>query len=156
MISNSKYIKSCPGFTLIEMITVLLILSVTIALVAPRVGSSWKKLEDGDFLQEFTETIKRARLLATNSGQPVSFRLNGAERVYDIANPPQKLIPLNVEVFSERLQKDPSTGDFLITFYPDGSMVGNDVDVVFDHTRTFRISIHPLFGSVSVARLESR
>jgi hypothetical protein len=34
-------------------------------------------------------------------------------------------------------------------------MVGNDVEVEFDHTRAFHIYIHPLFGSVSVARLES-
>ena len=141
------------GFTLIEMIVVLLILSVTIALIAPRVGSSWKRIEDHDFLQEFTETIKRARLFAINSGRPVAFRLNGTERIYDFANPPR---PQNVEVFSERLEKDPETGDFFITFYPDGSLVGNDFEVVFDHARTYRISIHPLFGTVSLARLESR
>jgi len=94
------------GFTLIEMVVVVLIISVTTALVAPRVGSSWKRIEDSDFLQEFTETIRRTRLAAMNSGRPVAFRLNGAERIYDFANPPQKPIPLNVQVFSEHLEKD--------------------------------------------------
>ncbi|MHC1725720.1 MAG: Tfp pilus assembly protein FimT/FimU [Syntrophobacteraceae bacterium] len=141
------------GFTLIEMVVVLLIISVTTALVAPRVGSSWKRIEDSDFLQEFTETIRRARLAAMNSGRPVAFRLNGAERIYDFANLPQKPIPLNVQVFSEHLEKDPVTGDFLVTFYPDGSLVGNDFEVVFDNQRTFRITIHPLFGTVGVLRL---
>ncbi len=148
--------KSSRGFTLIEMIVVLVILAITTAVVAPRVGSSWKKLEDSEFLQEFADTIRRARLFAINSGGPVSFRINGAERVYGMEDPPRKVIPENVEVFSEHLQREAATGDFLITFYPDGSMVGNDVDITFDHVRTFRISINPLFGTVSVARLESR
>jgi general secretion pathway protein H len=148
--------KNRGGFTLIEMIVVLMILSITIALVAPRVGSSWKKLEDSEFLQEFAGTLRRARLFAVSSGEPVAFRINGAERVYDMENPPRKVIPENVQVFSENLQREAGTGDFLIVFYPDGSMVGNDVDITFDHVRTFRISINPLFGTVSVARLESR
>ncbi len=156
MTSNSRQHTGRRGFTLIEMIVVLLILSVTIALVAPRVGSGWKRLEDGDFLQEFTETIKRARLFAVNSGKPVAFRINGAERVYDFANPPARPIPQDVEIFSEHLEKDPGTGDFFITFYPDGSLVGSDFDVVFSHARTFRVFIHPLFGTVAVKRIETR
>lgn len=144
------------GFTLIEMIVVLLILSVTIAVVAPRVGSSWKRIEDSDFLQEFTETLKRARLVAISSGRPVAFRLNGQERVYGFENPPRRPIPLNAEVFSERLERDPATGDFYITFFPDGSLVGNDFDVVFDNQRRFRVYIHPMFGLVTLARMDSR
>lgn len=153
MQSFRKSPGNSSGFTLIELVVVLLIISATVALVAPRVGSSWKRIEDSDFLQEFTETLRRTRLLAMNTGRPVAFRLNGVERIYDYENPPQKPIPLNVQVFSERLEKDPETGDFLVTFYPDGSLVGNDIDVVFDNQRTFRITIHPLFGTVGVARL---
>jgi type II secretory pathway pseudopilin PulG len=138
------------------MVVVLLIISVTAAVVVPRVGSSWKRIGDSDFLQEFVETIKWARLFAMNSGQPVAFRINGADRAYDFANSPPKPIPLNAEVFSENLQRDPETGDFFVTFYPDGSLLGNDFEVTFDHQRTYHISIHPLFGTVSVSKLEPR
>jgi len=140
------------GFTLLEMIVVLAIIAVTIAIVAPRVGSNWKQVEDGDFLQHFTDSIKRSRLFAMNSGRPVSFRLNGDARVYGFENPPERPIPLNAEVFSEHLQKDPESGDFLIIFYPDGSLVGNDLEVTFDHERTYHVFIQPLFGLVSLER----
>lgn len=140
---------------MIEMMVVLLIIAITIAVVIPRVGASWKRIGDSDFLQEFVETIKWARLSALNSGHPVAFRINGTERVYDYVDPPRKPIPLNAEVFSENLQQDPDTGDFFVMFYPDGSLLGNDFEVTFDHQRTYHISIHPLFGTVSVARLES-
>ena len=86
-----------------------------------------------------------------NSGYPVTFRLNGAARVYGFELP-GKPIPLNVEVFSEHLQQEADTGDFLITFHPDGSFAGNDFDVIFDNERTYHISIHPLFGTVSLVR----
>ncbi|MGO8943357.1 MAG: Tfp pilus assembly protein FimT/FimU [Syntrophobacteraceae bacterium] len=140
------------GFTLVEMIVVLAIISVTIAVVVPRVGSNWKQIEDSDFLQQFTESIQRSRLFAMNCGRPIAFRLNGDTRVYGFENPPRHAIPLNAEIFSENLQREPGTGDFLIIFYPDGSLVGNDFEVVFDHERTYRVYIHPLFGTLSLER----
>jgi general secretion pathway protein H len=145
---------SVRGFTLVEMIVVLVIIAVTIAVVVPRVGSNWKQIEDSDFLQQFTESIDRSRLFAMNCGRPVAFRLNGATRVYGSENPPGHYIPLNAEISSENLQKEPETGDFLIVFHPDGSLVGNDFEVVFDHERTYHISIHPLFGTVSLNRIK--
>ena len=138
------------GFTLLELIVVLLIISVTLALVAPRVFSNWKQIEDRDFLQKFTETIKRSRLFAMNCGHPVAFRLNGAARLYGFQDP--QPIPLNVEIFSENLQKDPESGDFVIIFHPDGSFEGNDLEVTCDHERTYHIYINPLFGTVSLER----
>lgn len=141
------------GFTLLEMIVVLVIISLSIAVVAPRVGSNWKRIEDRDFLQRFTEAITRCRLSAMNSGRPVAFRLNGTTRVYGFENLSGQPIPMNVEIFSENLQQDPVTGDFLIIFYPDGSFVGNDLEVVFDHKRTYHVSINPLFGTVSLKRI---
>ncbi len=145
---------SIRGFTLIEMIVVLAIISVTLAVVVPRVGSNWKQVEDSDFVQQFTDTINRTRLSAMNWGHPVEFRLNGVTRVYGFENPPRNTIPLNAQIFSEHLQKDPETGDFLIVFYPDGSLVGNDFEVTFDNERTYHVYIHPLFGTVSLARIK--
>jgi prepilin-type N-terminal cleavage/methylation domain-containing protein len=150
--SDIRYPTPPSGFTLAELVVVLVIIVVTIAFVVPRVGSNWKQIEDSDFLQQFTETIKRSRLFAMNSGRPVAFRLNGTSRVYGFENPPRQPIPLNAEIFSENLQKEPGSGDFIIIFHPDGSLVGNDLEVVFDHERTYHVFIHPLFGTVSLER----
>ncbi len=152
--AERRGVASVCGFTLLEMIVVLVVISLTMGVVVPRVGSNWKQVEDNDFLREFSETIKRSRLWAMNSGHPVEFRLNGVARVYGFENSPVKPIPLNVEVFSEHLQQDRESGDFLIIFHPDGSLVGNDVEVIFDHERKYRVFIHPLFGTVTLARME--
>jgi len=163
MKSNSKTLLTKPlsltgtagGFTLMELIVVMIILSISVGLVMPRVGAGWRRLEDRDFLQEFVNTLKSGRLFAMNSGEVVIFRIRGSERVYGL-DEPQKPIPITVDIFADHLETDPETKDSLIIFFPDGSLSGGDIEVVFDQVRTYRISINPLFGSVQCYRVGSR
>jgi general secretion pathway protein H len=152
---NSSHQRS-EGFTLIELIVVLVILALTSGIVLPRVGASWKRLEDREFLQEFVQTLKRARLRAMNSGGIVAFRIRGSERTYDLVLPPGKPIPPNVDIDADSLETDPETRDSLILFFPDGSMSGSDLEITFDQARTFHIAINPLFGTVHVYNVEPR
>jgi len=152
---NSSHQRS-EGFTLIELIVVLVILALTSGIVLPRVGASWKRLEDREFLQEFVQTLKRARLRAMNSGGIVAFRIRGSERTYDLVLPPGKPIPPNVDIDADSLETDPETRDSLILFFPDGSMSGSDLEITFDQARTFHIAINPLFGTVHVYKVEPR
>ncbi|MDR3569222.1 MAG: prepilin-type N-terminal cleavage/methylation domain-containing protein [Syntrophobacteraceae bacterium] len=147
-------LRSCAagGFTLVELLVVMIIIATVIAITIPRVGANWKQIQDSDFLEQFTGSIQRSRLFAMNSGMPVSFRLNGASRVYGVESPPAHPIPLNVEIFARRLEADPKSGDFIITFYPDGSLVGDNLQVVFDNSRTYDVVINPLFGTVEVEK----
>jgi general secretion pathway protein H len=148
--------RNPQGFTLIELIVVLIILGLTIGIVIPRVAASWKHMEDREFLQEFVQTLKRARLRAMNSGTLVAFRIRGSERLYDLTLPPMKPIPSNVDINAESLETDPETKDSLILFFPDGSMSGSDLQITFDQARSFYISINPLFGTVRVSQVEPR
>jgi general secretion pathway protein H len=149
-------LRTRRGFTLLELILVMLILSLTIGIILPRVGAGWKRMEDREFLQEFVQTLRRARLQAMNMGEIRAFRIRGSERLYDLKTPPQKPIPENVDIYADNLEMDPATADRLILFYPDGSLLGNDLEIVFDKSRTFRVSVHPLFGVVQVSRAENR
>jgi general secretion pathway protein H len=149
-------LRNALGFTLLELILVLIILALAVGLILPRVGGGWKRMEDREFLLEFVQTLRRARLVAMNSGEVTAFRIRSVEKLYDIELPPRKPIPENVDVYADNLERDPETNDYLILFYPDGSLVGNDVEVVFDKERAFRISIHPLFGTVRWRMAEPR
>lgn len=142
------------GFTMVELVVVLLIVSLVAAVVVPRIGAGWRRMEDREFVQDFVQTLKRGRLMAMNSGQMTVFRIRPSERVYDIENPPRRWIPDNVDIFADRLERDPETNDYLVVFYPDGSLSGGDVEVVFDKQRSFLIDIHPLVGSIRVSRLQ--
>jgi general secretion pathway protein H len=142
--------RDSEGFTLIELVVVLVILGLTIGMVLPRVGATWRRMEDREFLQEFVQTLKRARLRAMNSGEVVAFRIRGSERLYDLALPPQKSIPSNVDIDAAFLETDPETKDGLILFFPDGSMSGSDLKITFNQERSFHIAINPLIGTVHV------
>jgi len=154
LITNGDHCKS--GFTLMELMVVLIIITITIGVLLPRIGAGWRNMEDREFLQEFTQTLRRARLLAMNTGEVTAFRIRGSARLYDLKSPPEKPIPKNVDIYADDLEQDPKTADRLLIFFPDGSLSGNDVEVVFDKTRTFRVSIHPLFGTIRLAKVESR
>lgn len=147
--------RNCRGFTLIELMVVMVILGLTLGLVLPRVGASWKRAEDREFLQELVQTLKRARLQAMNSGTIVAFRIRGADRTYGLSLPPRTPIPDNVDIDAVDLPVDPETNDALILFFPDGSMSGSDMKITFDQNRSFDIAINPLFGTVRVYRVET-
>jgi len=144
------------GFTLIELIVVLVILGLTIGMVLPRVAASWKRMEDREFLQEFVQTLKRARLRAMNAGEIVAFRIRGSERTYGLTLPPATPIPANVDIDAVDLEIDPETKDALILFFPDGSMSGSDLGITFNQARSFHVAINPLFGTIHVYKVESR
>jgi general secretion pathway protein H len=146
--------KSCAGFTMVELVVVLVIISLVAAVVVPRISAGWRRMEDREFLQDFVQTLKRGRLIAMNSGQLIAFRIRPSERLYDIENPPRRLIPENVDIYADRLESDPETHDRLVVFYPDGSLSGGDLEVVFDKQRSFLIAIHPLVGSIRVGRAQ--
>lgn len=147
--------ESTHGFTLVELVVVLVILSISIAVVMPRIGAGWKRMEDRDFLQEFTQTLKQARLVAMNSGEITAFRIRGSDRLFGLGDP-EKHIPENVDIYADGLDVDPETKDNLILFFPDGSLSGGNIEISFDRQRAFLITIHPLFGSVHWHRVNPR
>ena len=137
------------GFTLMELLVVLILASLTAGLVIPRVGAGWSRLEERDFLQDYVNTIKRARLRAMSSGKTTAFRINGSQRTYGMESPPEKPIPETVDIYADDLDTDPETGDFLVRFHPDGShSASGEMEVVFNKERFYAVSIHPLFGNV--------
>lgn len=144
--------KSGKGFTLIEMLVVLVIAGLALGLLAPKVGSGWKRMRDRDFLSDFTAEMRKARIAALRGGGAETFRINGADKVYGYGGPPLTSIPDNVDIFAEGLEQDQETGDFVVRFHSDGSAEGTDMDVIFDGERKYSIMLDPLFGSVRVVR----
>lgn len=125
-----------------------MILAITAGVVIPRIGAGLRRTGDREFLQSLCQTIRKARLQAMSSGKIVDFRIRSASRRYGLQLPPEKPIPSNVDIYADHLEVDPQTQDHMIVFYPDGSLIGDSMEVVFDKARAFRISINPLLGTV--------
>lgn len=136
------------GFTLVELMVVMILIALTVATVIPRIGAGWGRLGEKEFLQEFVRTLRSARLRAMNTGSTVAFRIRGGERLYGLGAEPTQKIPENVSVYAEEMNVDPETGEYYVLFYPDGSQSGAELQVLVDEKRSYRIRIHPLFGTV--------
>ncbi len=137
------------GFTLLELIIVMIIVALLIGTVIPRVGASWKRLAERDFMQAFSHAVSSARLQAMKSGAATCFRIRGATRTYGSEVPPRNPIPVNADLFVSKTETDPDTGDDIIIFFPDGTPSGGYVEVIFDKVRIYSLSLNALTGSAT-------
>ena len=72
----------CGGFTLVEILIVLVIISAMIAVVLPRAASSNESLELQDACLSISEALRYVRDLAGQTNKPTRFVISPKERSY--------------------------------------------------------------------------
>lgn len=137
---------------MMELLVVLLIGSLAVGLLGPRIGAGYSRMQDRTFLGDFVREIKHGRLRAMETGSIVEFRLRGAERVFGNTLPLTRKIPENVDIFVDDIREDEETGDSIIICWPDGGVDEVELDIIFDDDRKYVLSTDPVLGFVSVAR----
>ena len=136
------------GFTLLELLVVMVIGSLTVGLVSAGIQNGSRRSQENEFVQSFASGLKQARLLAGKTGRPEVFLIRPDKKLCGLAPRPSTRIPRNAEVFAENLTLDPDTGEVAVIFNPDGSANEREFQIRFDKSRDFRIHVHPLFGTV--------
>ena len=144
---SSSYIYR-QGFTLLELMIVLIIITLAVAMVIPRIGAGGKRFRERRFLHQFILTLKRGRLKAVYEGRIITFRISRNMRAYRLDHGPWIHIPKDVAIFSRGLEIDPDTGDYLIIFYSDGSQSEAEIQIVFDQKKTYYVALHPFLGTL--------
>lgn len=140
------------GFTLVELMVVLILIALASAMIIPKVGAGWGRLGEREFLQELVRTLRGARVQAMTTGTTVVFRILGDERRYGTGPALTRRIPGNIRINAENMEEDRAAGQHLIRFYPDGSQTGAELQVIVDEKKYFRISLNPLLGTVNWRR----
>jgi general secretion pathway protein H len=166
-------IRSRPeGFTLIELIIVLVILSVITALVVPRLTQSLSRMNVESTARRVASVLRLARSLAVSEKVPygamfdmdtdtltvVSYQQVPKEgdspepeanptagpRVYVLTEGVhlKKGVSLNGETFT--------TGAFQMAFFPGGGTSGGDVVLGDDEGRSFSVTVERIVGSVKI------
>jgi general secretion pathway protein H len=138
------------GFTLIEMIVVLVVLGLAMGLVIARGPMRSRTLETRAAASQVVQSLRIARSRAIATNRPVLFTVDVAGRRYSVdGGPPQGLPPaLDVSmttVTGDRLGKNVGA----ITFAPDGSSTGGRI-VLADGGHHLQIGVDWLTGRVSV------
>ena len=155
-----EILHSSSGFTLIELIVVLIIIGIATGLAGLYIGSSSDNLAIRTFTKDVSATLRYARNHAAAEKTTYHFAVDVDEGVYRLYSDKaagndspsfsiDKEIPSGLEVIVENTEDEIYTIDFL----PLGNSSGGMIEVKNDKAN-YIISVGRVTGRVDVARVE--
>jgi len=129
------------GFTLFELMVVLVLIGLLSSMVFVSVSSGLFKSKETKFIDKFTADLKSARTRAIGRGRAVKFLIDGENRLFGLSPPGLEKIPGSIQVEGENIE-ELEDGVYGIIFYPDGSSSGGELDLKWADGRvdTFRVA----------------
>ncbi|NLD15335.1 MAG: prepilin-type N-terminal cleavage/methylation domain-containing protein [Gammaproteobacteria bacterium] len=135
------------GFTLLETLVVLAILSLALTLVVPAVSRGLGTSLD-DIARQLHTALRETRSQAVSSQRSLLFVLDVPGHAYQIGSQPQRSIPQEFALHVRTARQELHGGRAGIRFYPDGSATGGRVGVSQDD-ETIWLEIDWLTGRIS-------
>lgn len=133
------------AFTLVELTVVLLIVSLALALIVPRVVVGSRQMQERGFVISFQSLLEKARAKAMVSGRPTSVWIDSERRKITFGSY-ELSVPEEVDIYGENLSK--SERGYYLKFFPDGSSSGRKLQIIFGESRNVFIVFNPLTGSI--------
>jgi general secretion pathway protein H len=166
-------VKKAKGFTLLELLVVLVIISLSSALVVPRLAGSMSNLNLRTACKRVAASLRYARTRAAAEKNPYSAVFDFQRGTLSIADSryfadesedaglegPEKeeYVPktylLPPEVILEQASRGElkaDSGSFEVTFFPSGSCSGGEIILANKRGRRYTVSVDFITGSVRV------
>jgi general secretion pathway protein H len=126
--SDSTMIKRLRGFTLLEMILVLVVAAIVAVVAVPNLQPAIANMQLKSATSDVASALRHTRGMAVNRGREAEFVLNVNQHFYKIAgrHKPYSL-PSDVKLSLFTADFLMSEGQGSIIFYPDGSASGGRV-----------------------------
>jgi general secretion pathway protein H len=145
------------GFTLIELIIVLIIITIGATLVGIYIGGGREGLQIRSFAKDIAATLRYARNQAVSEKILYCFVIDAKDsmyRLYRVNNEAEgdiqliidKPIPEDINVFIG----EPGRDVYDIEFFPQGNTSGGEIEVAGKSGRSIRIKVHMISGKVEV------
>jgi general secretion pathway protein H len=139
------------GFTLLELMVVLVLMALLIGLVMPNLMHSWEREKNRVTLREFATTLRTARSEAVTRGLRVRLFLDLRTGRYRLEGSAQEGTLTGVSLTDARLVwQNPEKSQGYIAFFGDGSSSGGKLALVEPTGRQYLLEVEPITGKVSM------
>jgi general secretion pathway protein H len=147
--------KNNQGFSLLELVLVLLLLGVSMALVLPNIGRGLQDREVRNSALGLAAAARELRSRALADGVPQRLVLNLPQNSYLVARSTEIQLPPEIRFVSvdggEALDRDQKS----FYFFPNGSILAGEIVLAGSaKSITYSIRFEALTGRVQVARGE--
>jgi general secretion pathway protein H len=146
--------RARSGFTMVEMVVVLLIIAIGTAVVVPMIEGGFDSREVRRAAREIAATMHHCRVEAVSTGEPQELIIDPYQNAIATTDWGRWAV-LTDRAIIERVEGgfETATGAVQIVFYPNGSSSGADVTLASRRDRTrmrLRVRLDPLVSRVDV------
>jgi len=147
--------KNNRGFTLLELIVVLFIISIILGMSAVFFANTLPSNKFNATVREIVATIRHARSLAQVNSQTETITIDLDAKRYGLEGRAEKIIPPAVYVkVVDTFSGDITTGKCQIIFPAYGGAEGGTI-ILWDKKKTVTIRLDPVVGSVVTKQLQN-
>ena len=147
--------RSRRGFTLLELMLVMLIVAIAAALVGPAIGSRLLRADARRTAVQLRAAVELMRVHAVRSGREEVLIVDPEENAYWREGGGAVNVPTESGVLSAQSWWVRENGQAEFHFYPDGTNSGGAIRVEQDRGETaYVVSLDPLLGVASIGRDE--
>ncbi len=144
--------QSSPGFSLFELIVVMLIVAIAGAFVVPGITSGWRSREIRQGTRKIAGVMRALRERAVRRGVEQVLVLDPDGATFRWTDGQQAILPDGVAFIGVRGGWRDPDGTARVIFYPNGGSNGFGV-IVADRSGVglqFAVDVEPLLGSVTI------
>jgi general secretion pathway protein H len=145
--------KDNRGFTLIELILVLLLIGVSLAIVLPNIDKGLQVRAVRGSALGLAAVARDLRSRALFDGVAQQLTVNLPQNSYRVARTPEVRLPSDVKFVSVDGGESVDRDSKKFYFFPNGSSLGGEIVLAdVDRAITYLVRVEPLTGKIEVSR----